>query len=92
MKAIKLNITDYNDRRTSTTINPTIATWWGMYHGLPPVTNDNDDSYHRQLTTALQAKVNGLSGIDKSAIENGLLQDIERKIIEQHDPEQPNLL
>ena len=89
MKAIKLNITDYNDRRTSTTINPTIATWWGMYHGLPPV--NNDDSYHRQLTTALQAKVNGLSGIDKSAIENGLLQDIERKIIEQYDPKQPNL-
>lgn len=90
MKAIKLNITDYNGRRTSTTINGTIAKWWGMYHGLPPVTDNA--TYHRQLSQALQEKISGLSGIDKSAIENGLLQDIERKIIEQYDPEQPSLL
>lgn len=90
MKPIKLNYTNYNGKRTSTTISGQIALFWGMYHDLPPL----GDDHPKKLTQAIQNHINKIDGaLDKGSIENGLLQDVERKIIEQceRDQQQPNL-
>ena len=93
MKPLKVNYTDYTGNRTSTTVNAQIAIMWGSYHGLPPV---GDVTEHRKnLIQAIQSHINQIDGtLEKSSIESGLLQDIERKIIEQceHDRRQPNLI
>lgn len=93
MKPIKLNYTNYEGKRTSTTINAQIAVMWGNYHGLPPL---GDVAEHRhKLTQAIQSHINEINGsLEKSAIESALLQDIERKIIDQceRNQKQPSLL
>jgi len=93
MKPLKLNYINYEGKRTSTTVNAQIAILWGSYHGLPPA---GDVAEHRhRLTQAIQNHINAINGsLEKSAIESGLLRDIERKIIEQceRDLRQPSLI
>lgn len=102
MKTIKVNYTDYNGKRTSTTISRQIAGFWGIHHGLPfkGGTGNDLEEYYKQLTQAIQKIVNqkDTGGWDKDNIEFSLLNDTEQKIIEQtirqceHDRRQLNLI